>query len=465
MSVEELSINLEWAGTFHIADHMKKSIQIELDKQYQFPMDLEVKILDGKYLVISPNTGNWIVLDNGNQFAFFQYLLKYSVSESIHLFEGNRRDCEKVLVQIEGKQFDKNVINFSVDEKPSLHFYLTNVCNLLCPHCYMNAGAPLENELDTNEVFKILDDFSQYGGCSVTFTGGEVTTRKDFVDIVHEASKCGLEIKILSNGTLWRQEMIDSVASMVSSIQFSIDGYDEKSHDAIRGKNSFARTMKTIDRFVAKGVQVDVAVTPPYDDKLCDRIKEYSDFALSLTNKYEGEKFVIRFSSELLDGRNVTLNDNQRKEYKQIIDKIYCAYYNEDVSDYPFIARFREKRVLENCMFGNLSISSNGNVYLCSRIPSVSPIGNVRNMPFEEIMFMAHKARDLSNINNLRPCNKCELKYICGGGCRIDYFPSLALCNDICSLDSDSISERLCWPSTKDEFYKMMIRTNDKIIL
>lgn len=441
---------------------MKKQIQIDLSKKYCFPQIIEVEY-KGKILAISPETANWIVLDNENQLKFFRLLQVNSIQEALSQAQVLNNDSNWVIAQIEARKLDNYVVQNSILDIQSLHFYITNVCNLRCPHCYMRAGERFEEELCTDEIKNVLSEFKQCGGEKVTFTGGEVATRKDFVEIVQYAASVGLQSKILSNGVLWRQDMVDDLSDMISSIQFSVDGYDEESNQRIRGVNSFKATLKTIDKFVAKGVQVDVAVTPFFDGDLVNHIQDYALFAKSLTDKYDGEKFVIRFSHELLDGREIELTDEERAEYGKIIDKIYSAYYGTDVSYYPFIGRFKEHRILENCMFGHLSISATGDIFLCSRIPSVASIGNVRAMSMDTIMKKAKTAQSLSNINNLRPCNTCELKYICGGGCRIDYFPELTTCSDIEKLNPLSIPPRKCSMKEKEYYYDIMIRTNEML--
>lgn len=441
---------------------MKKQVQIDLSKKYDFPQITEA-FYNGKVLILSPETANWIVIDNENQLKFFRLLQSNSIQESLLRAQVSDGDSNWVLAQIEARELENQTVQNSILEIQSLQFYITNVCNLKCPHCYMRAGERLGGELSTCEIKDVLSEFKQCGGEKVTFTGGEVATRKDFIEIVQYAASVGLQIKILSNGVLWRQDMVDDLADIISSIQFSVDGYDEESNQRIRGVNSFKATLKTIDKFVARGAQVDVAVTPFFDRDLESHIQDYALFAKSLTDKYDGEKFVIRFSHELLDGREIELTDEERAEYGKIIDKIYSAYYGTDVSYYPFIGRFKEHRILENCMFGHLSISATGDVFLCSRIPSVASIGNVRAMPMDTIMKKAKIAQSLSNINNLRPCNTCELKYICGGGCRIDYFPKLTTCSDIENLNPLSIPPRKCSMKEKEYYYDIMIRTNEML--
>lgn len=63
---------------------------------------------------------------------------------------------------------------------------------------------------------------------------------------------------------------------------------------------------------------------------------------------------------------------------------------------------------------------------------------------------------------NLKPCNSCELMYICGGGCRIKYFPDL-LQKDVKELKECGVTPRKCTKEYKEQMYDIMIRTNHRI--
>lgn len=56
------------------------------------------------------------------------------------------------------------------------------------------------------------------------------------------------------------------------------------------------------------------------------------------------------------------------------------------------------------------------------------------------------------------PCKECELKYICGGDCRVKYFDGFKECN----LKMMENANRKCSIGNKEYFYDMMIRLNEK---
>ena len=75
-------------------------------------------------------------------------------------------------------------------------------------------------------------------------------------------------------------------------------------------------------------------------------------------------------------------------------------------------------------------------------------------------MQLSDLAKQISDVNNLVPCKDCELKYICGGDCRVIYFKDLVDC-DVEKLTKSPT--RKCNKEMKEQFYDLMIRTNHKL--
>ena len=63
---------------------------------------------------------------------------------------------------------------------------LTRNCNLNCVHCRARASCgPFEGELTTDEWLNVIDQTGRYS--FITFTGGEVFVRKDFMQMLEYA--------------------------------------------------------------------------------------------------------------------------------------------------------------------------------------------------------------------------------------------------------------------------------------
>lgn len=420
---------------------------INLDKKYCFPDNICTVHHKDKIIVISVDTANWLVLDNENQLDFFYLLKSNTLGKSLELFDGNKNDAVNVVIQIEAKSFE----NKDTKRTPegSIFIYLTNACNMRCPHCYMYADLKKENELILDEIISILTEFKKQGGNKVTFSGGEVTMRKDFAEIINKTFELGYKIEVLTNGTLWASEMIDLLSKKISEIQISIDGYCEEENAHVRGKGNFQKSLDTVDKFVKNNVATTVACTPFFDDSLEQKIGLYSDFAKNLIQKYKGKNFKVIFTADLIDGREIKFSPIEKNNYSNIIKKIYENIYGI-TSDSSFIERNKSHSVLNNCSFGNLYVSSIGDIFACSRIFEINPFANIRKNSFEEIMLLSQNQKNISDVNNLHPCKDCELKYICGGGCRLVYFSSFPQENNT----------RTCSKSNKEHFYDLMIKVN-----
>lgn len=436
-----------------------KKVTLDIEKQYPNILDLQTIHYKDKIIIVSVRTANWIILNNEEELRFFQLLRNSTIKSALASFGTNQQSIN-VLTQIEAKAFFSTENKSSQNGQKSMHIYLTNGCNLRCPHCYMYAGERLPDELNTDEVKKLLSDFSEHGGINVTFSGGEISTRLDLMGILRYAHSLNLQVSILTNGTLWTSEAINEASRFINNVQISIDGYDEASNARVRGANNFQKSLSAVRQFARNNVKTEVSIVPFFSNTLESEMEQYVTFAKQLTQLVPG--LTIRFATELLDGRNLHLSEKQKKWYSEIVTSIYSQFYGEDMNDYPFIQQRKEHHILNNCMFGELAISANGSVYPCSRIVSTKPLGNIRNDSFEKILSAAHKAELFSEISNLKPCKDCELMYICGGGCRIEFFPEL-LSIDYTKIKDVEISPRTCSEKIKEHFYELMIRTNKHI--
>lgn len=190
------------------------------------------------------------------------------------------------------------------------------------------------------------------------------------------------------------------------------------------------------------------------------QVEEYVSFAKSLVNKY-GKKINVKFTTGIFDGREFVLSKQEKDDYEQAMELINLKTYNVDVKTNAFIAASRSKAVNDNCAYGFLTVAANGDVYPCARIPSLKPYVNIRIDSFESIVAKSDELKKKSNINNITPCKHCEIKYICGGGCRIEFFQDFA--NSLIYNSNNDEPSRICSKEYKDSFYDMMIRTNESI--
>lgn len=446
---------------------MEVSKRISLDKQYTLPKDIKVVHYNGVILIISPTCANYIVLQNQNQVEFFHLLYQLPLGEAILHKEELRLsddDILQIVTQIEAKHF----FDIPADEIRGLfqmHLYLTNACNLRCPHCYMFSGKSYDNELSFDEICKLLEAFKLHGGVFLILSGGEVTVRQDFPEIVKFGHKIGLDVNIMTNGTLWTKEMIEELAPYISSVQISIDGYNEETNAKVRGAGSFQKSLETLDLFLHLGISTTVAITPWFDESLKGQIDRYIKFRRELEHKYQNKKISIKFSGDLMSGRTIDADASTRTAYASTMKKImYAEQYNTMERDILVYIQ-KQKAIKKNwCTYGHLTVTATGDLYFCGKITECKPFGNLREMPLDQIMKLCTKARKISEIDNLTPCKECEIRYICGGDCRIKYFSFLYDGRNIVNNNLDNKSIQICREcdcSQKSYWYNLMIEANE----
>lgn len=434
-----------------------KTKQVSGDTKYSFPGTIKIVPFRSQYLAIAVETANWIVLKNTKQLSFFKLLLQHSIAASLSIFEGDFADAREVVTQIEARKLYDGEVQ-RIDREETLHVYLTTACNLRCPHCYMSAGIRGQNELTTLELSELLFEFSQVGGKKITFSGGEVCLRVDFAELLQSAKQYGFEVSVLTNGTLWSNEMINSLSQYIDRVQVSIDGYDELTNSKVRGHGNFEKSLSAVDGFIRNKVRTEVAMTPLWNESLESEVVNYANFARTLMDKYAGADFEVKFTGEIMDGRDIALSDVQKGRYLHVAEEVFNNCYG-NVSDVPFVLSHRKREISNNCRYGQLSVMPNGDTFFCSAVPAQNPFANIRTVPFKEIWEMSQRARSLSEVTNLEPCKGCELMYICGGECRLKNFESFSDGR----LEQVGKPVRTCNQQHKDYYYQLMVDTNEKI--
>ena len=431
--------------------------RISEDTKFTLPVKIKKVIYKEKIFVISPETASWIILENEEQWQFFQLLTSLDLGNALKQFCGAYENAQYTVTQIVAKHFDNQLVK-PKNNGGSMQMYLTNECIMRCPHCYMFAGLKKDRELSTKDIFDIISSFKKHGGNNFVFSGGEIALRTDLYEILKYSCDLGISNEILTNGTLWNADLVKKVAPLITRVQISIDGYDEATNSLIRGKGNFSKALNAVNLFYESNVDTEISVTPYLDKKLAENYQCYIDFARMLNQKYHKANFLVKFTFDVLNGRDICVSEKQKKDYQSIVTKIYNELYGDFV-DKPFLEFHKHGGIENNCDYGNVAISADGNVCLCPIIPEMKPVGNIRVNSFDELLDIAQKARSLSNINNLSPCKDCELKYICGGECRIKHFSGFKE-ND---LQEIATSKRVCSQDHKNMFYDMMLKLNDEM--
>lgn len=296
---------------------------------------------------------------------------------------------------------------------------VTRRCPLACVHCYSNL--PIEdqqarrNELSHEEHCGIVDEIVEAGCLWLLYTGGEIYTRPDFLDIYKYAKQKGLLITLFTNAVLINGKIADFLADYPPlSIDISLYGRTKETYEKITGKTgSFERCLEGIQLLIDRGMPVKLkTVTMTLNKHEISEMKRFVEEDLGL--EFRSDAMI----NPRLDGSQDPLAFRLTPE--QVVEL--------DVQDPKRLAewnRFCEHHVgspldpkkshdLYQCGGGegSFAIDPSGNLSLCGM--SVSDTYDLRQGSFQDGWDnFVSKVRE-KKITRQTKCFTCEIKAMCG---------------------------------------------------
>lgn len=314
---------------------------------------------------------------------------------------------------------------------------ITTKCNLNCKHCYSKNR--YKKELDTKEILKIIDKLAVANVPAIIFSGGEPLLRDDILDIIRYATDKGIYVGIATNGTLLDENTAEKLKKGgVKMLQISIDSFSPIKHDAFRGgRNVFTKALSAIRLSKKMGFLTVVATTITRENY--NEIEE-----IILLSKDLGADWFIAFNFIPIGEGGLRKDlDITATEREALLKKLWQLQYRNPtfgiISTAPQFSRIaiqygktigipghfhpvmmvseRINEIFSGCGAGTFycGIGADGTVYPCIFLPIA--LGNLR---FDDIETIWRKNKILSLLrkrDDIKICNNCTFKYLCGG-CR-----------------------------------------------
>jgi radical SAM protein with 4Fe4S-binding SPASM domain len=401
--------------------------EIDLSSRIDLPLKISYHHVEGKHLFIAPHNPSWIVTNDIGAFMLSPlkegHTIHDAINFSISRLEIPREDAltemTDLLTEIENRSFYRDFPRRGLkpeDKLPSLQLFITRSCNLRCIHCYMDAGPPMDVELTLGEWKSVLDVFTDiYGKGWVTLSGGEPMFRDDFFEIAEYVKKKGHHLYVLTNGTFIENiETAKRIAQWVDDIQISLDGASPETTDRIRGKGVFDKVVKAID--LMKQVEMNIKLAFMIFPEI---IKDLEENLVPLVLSFDYERISIN-----IDDRPTQLGRASQFppesflspiKYRASIDKIMREIWAKGWARRP-TGILNHK--LTTCGIGNgFTVDANGDVYPCP-LP-ICKMGNLHRDDLVELIKKTTRLEEETNVERMKKCEDCDLKYICIGGCRI----------------------------------------------
>jgi radical SAM protein with 4Fe4S-binding SPASM domain len=369
-----------------------------------------------EFVVINGATGMWGIVEK----SVFEKIQSYVVNNikleeylQSYVCEAERDSFREILEVFlsEGLLSEDKVKNFQV-KTDDIEFKVTNRCNLYCKHCGQSSHFNAEETLNTADIKYIIDKISKLEAETLLITGGEPLMRKDIKELLpYIKEKFTGSIDMITNGTLIDKETAELLRKCLHSISISIDGYDKKSCEFIRGTGVYEKIMTAIKLLKEVGFTKDtliltmVATVQNYrniDDfyKLCEEL-EVTGAVRKLSPLGRGlENYGL-----------LGLKEN----------------FEEDYNDTETIEAAREElkcRVYCKAGVKKFMIDQNGDLYPCLVVDKKEYcFGNILNEEIFNIFkseeyreFLLNKVRK-PIVNTQTKCNCCNVRYFCMDKC------------------------------------------------
>lgn len=316
------------------------------------------------------------------------------------------------------------------DYKPYIvSWNVTRRCNLLCPHCYIDSTARLEqnnSELTLEEARLVIDELSYINDrLMLVFSGGEPLLRGDIYEIIEYATSGGFIPVLGTNGILLTKEVVALLSKAgLRGVGVSIDSVNPVEHDRFRGFDGAWELSVSGLRYAREAgieTQIDVTLT----DRNYQEIDRFIEFGVGLGVKAINFFFLIctgramktdistdNYESALCHVAGRVFKEKRLMVRARCAPHIYRVLYEKGYSIPPGT---------RGCLAGRsyMRIDPEGNVTPCPYMPVV--VGNIKESSLSDIWEGAPYLRLLREGNYKGRCGICEYTEICGG-CRARAF-------------------------------------------
>ncbi len=303
-------------------------------------------------------------------------------------------------------------------------------CNLRCAHCYQKSYD--FKDLEDEKIFKIaslldlaLRKWNRAG--RISLTGGEPFLRKDLLIKLldfFEKSQNFYWLGILCNGTLIDDDILERMAPFkkLKEIQVSIDGATAETHDTVRGRGNFDKTVNAVKLLKRKGFHVSVMFTLHKQNR--EEVLDVIELMRDLDVDYLTIERIVPGDRESVEKFYMRAD-----ELKAVYETIYRKKKEIEKASKLKIRVSRplwcliDEEVGGFCPagFSSLAILADGTVLPCRRLEI--PLGNILDEGLFKIWYTSAvlwKLRDKGLLKG--KCSGCRFLGKCGGCRAIAYY-------------------------------------------
>lgn len=121
---------------------------------------------------------------------------------------------------------------------------LTDVCNISCVGCHTFSMRKPNGFMPLDVFKKNCDDWVEVGVKGIILTGGgEPTMHPQFDDVVYYAQSKGIQVGVITNGTIFRKSLRDCFW-----VRVSLYSPDERGHEAHTGTKTYKKVIENVKK-------------------------------------------------------------------------------------------------------------------------------------------------------------------------------------------------------------------------
>lgn len=337
--------------------------------------------------------------------------------------------------EVAPSEFDQHIIRdplvalnkFHLSAPAIAFIETTNSCNLRCKHCYADSAVRRTDEMSTERILQLLDEFEEAGVIQVFLTGGEVFSHRDAVRIIQYARSKPFSTQIFTNGILATE---DKLAQIPPGQSFFVSFDTADPERTVRGKMDFPLLRKTFDAMIRHGHVVRTAISVHRSN--IDDAVEIFDWCAE--NGYTRPQWLETHpTGRALLHPHILLEPDQIDHvfdvYKRCMDRYTSVPESADdsspdssaaatnatetrsVDTVKFCQRLENATRQEKCGRTMTYVSSNGDVYPCSNCMASHRYGagNLHEKSFREIWDGGFDEFRGITFDDFSACQTCDV--------------------------------------------------------
>lgn len=375
--------------------------------------------VEDKIIIVNPINVRWILLTMDEYYTYTQ-LINDSILD-------NNKSYNLIMKLIVHNliQFKNNITTprFIVP-KINIYYAPTPYCNLKCVYCYAEAESPVAIKnfsTDTKKSYNLIDHMISDNTDTIYFTGGEPTLRKDIFALVNYVKSKGVRVGILTNG-ININEKTSIYYKIFDKITISLDASYAELNDITRGKGSFNKIVSGIRYLKSQGL--NVAITSVISKVNFNNVPSLLKFVyedLGITSH--------KLSLYISHGRAKDKSSIMELSYDEIIlfRNMYIDFLIRTNNKTNIISLLQPplqqgiKRYVCGIGSSEIFVDNDGNVFPCRLFEKDQYIlGNITEKHISDVINNSSTKcfQEKLCVDNITDCKNCNVRYICGGGCR-----------------------------------------------